>query len=81
MKILETTGIIVGSFLIILLSFAEKFAVRISRGNRIGELGYDIHMASENSVAVYNKLMSIGTDFGLVDAGFRAFYSLGCEKG
>lgn len=62
-------------------TFVEKFAVRISRGNRVGELGYDIHMANENSVAVYNKLMSIGTDFELQDAGFRAFYSLSCEKG
>lgn len=61
--------------------FVENFAIRISRGNRVGELGYDIHIANEHSVAVYTKLMSIGTDFGLQDAGFRAFHSLSCEKG
>lgn len=65
------------------LSFVclEKFAVRISRVNRVGELGYDIHVASEHGVTVYNKLLSIGTDFDVQDAGFRAFNSLGCEKG
>lgn len=44
-------------------------------------MGYDIEAASQDGVAVYNKLLSIGTDFGLVDAGFRAFHSLSCEKG
>lgn len=61
--------------------FAENFAIRISRGNRVGEMGYDIHVGSEHSVALYNKIMSIGTDFDLSDAGFRAFNSLSCEKG
>lgn len=51
------------------------------RSNRVGELGYDIHIASEHSATVYNKIMHIGTDFGLQDAGFRAFHSLSCEKG
>lgn len=60
---------------------AERFAVRISRGNRVGELGYDIHVASEHSATVYNKLMTIGADYDLQDAGFRAFHSLCCEKG
>lgn len=62
-------------------NFAEKFAIRISRCNRVGELGYDIHVASEYSKIIYNKIMSFSTDFDLRDAGFRAFHSLSCEKG
>lgn len=51
------------------------------RESSVGELGYEIHLGNEHSVSVYNKIINIGSKYGLREAGFRAFYSLCCEKG
>lgn len=59
----------------------ESFAIRILRDSFVGELGYEIHTENEHCVSVYNKIISIGSNYGLREAGFRALYSLGCEKG
>lgn len=47
----------------------------------MGELGYELHLENAECVNVYKKLMEIGTQFGLKNAGFRALNSLNCEKG
>lgn len=47
----------------------------------IGELGYDVHIENKYCASVYHKIMNIGSNHGLRDAGFRAYYSLSCEKG
>lgn len=47
----------------------------------MGELGYELHMERAECVRVYNQLMDIGMQYGLTNAGFRAFNSLNCEKG
>lgn len=47
----------------------------------MGELGYDVHVENKYCTTVYHKLINIGSNYGLRDAGFRALYSLGCEKG
>lgn len=46
-----------------------------------GELGYELHMEIDECVNVYNQLMDIGLQYGLKNAGFRAYNSLNCEKG
>lgn len=58
-----------------------KSTVRIHRVSYVGELGYELHIAKGDCSQIYNKIMTIGTEFGLENAGFRAFYSLGFEKG
>lgn len=47
----------------------------------MGELGYDIHVENQHCVDIYNKLMNIGSQYEMKEAGFRALYSLSCEKG
>ncbi|XP_055319034.1 sarcosine dehydrogenase, mitochondrial-like [Sitodiplosis mosellana] len=59
----------------------ESFAIRILRSGVVGELGYEIHVENKYCASVYNKIMNVGSEYGLRDAGFRAFYSLSCEKG
>lgn len=58
-----------------------KSTIRIHRVSHVGELGYELHIANEDCSQIYNKLMTIGSEFGLENAGSRAFYSLGMEKG
>lgn len=55
--------------------------MRIMRISFVGELGYELHMANENCVSTYKKLVDIGRKYGLNDAGFRAYNSLNCEAG
>lgn len=57
-----------------------KSTVRIQRVSLVGELGYELHIANPDCSRIYNKLMAIGSEFGLENAGHRAFYSLGLEK-
>lgn len=61
--------------------FVEEITVRITRGSIVGELGYDIHVENQHCVDIYNNLMNIGSQHGMKEAGFRALYSLSCEKG
>lgn len=55
--------------------------MHIMRISFVGELGYELHIASENCVPAYKKLVDIGQKYGLKDAGFRAYNSLNCEAG
>ena len=54
---------------------------RIMRLTFVGELGYELHLDNESTVAVYEAISSMGYQFGLVDAGYRALDSLSIEKG
>jgi len=47
----------------------------------VGELGWELHLPVEYATTVYDTLMSVGADHGLVDAGYRAIESLRLEKG
>lgn len=53
----------------------------VTRISFVGELGYELHIASEDCVSTYKKLVDIGQKYGLKDAGFRAYNSLNCEAG
>lgn len=55
--------------------------MRIMRISFVGELGYELHIASENCVPTYKKLVDVGEKYGLKNAGFRAYNSLNCEAG
>lgn len=55
--------------------------MHIARISFVGELGYELNIASENCGPVYKKLVDIGQKCGLKDAGFRAYNSLNCEAG
>jgi 4-methylaminobutanoate oxidase (formaldehyde-forming) len=55
--------------------------VRTLRITYVGELGYELHVPIEYAVTVYDRLMAIGPDHGLVNAGYRAIESCRLEKG
>lgn len=59
----------------------ESRLIRLIRVSFVGELGYEIHAASDDCRYIYEKIMNIGRDYGLKNAGYRALYSLSCEKG
>lgn len=54
---------------------------RILRLSFVGELGFELHVPYESSVAVYNEIMNQGQKYNIKNAGFRAIYSLSAEKG
>ena len=47
----------------------------------VGELGWELHLPAENALAVYQKIMAAGAEFGIANAGYRAIESLRLEKG
>ena len=56
-------------------------SVRATRLTYVGELGWELYVAVEFAVGVYETLRSAGEPFGLVDAGYYAIDSLRVEKG
>uniref|UniRef100_A0A1Y1MDL9 Sarcosine dehydrogenase, mitochondrial n=1 Tax=Photinus pyralis TaxID=7054 RepID=A0A1Y1MDL9_PHOPY len=54
---------------------------RILRISFVGELGYELHIPYSSCIPVYNKLADAGRSFDMKLAGYRARYSLHCEKG
>ncbi|KAK9875708.1 hypothetical protein WA026_009505 [Henosepilachna vigintioctopunctata] len=54
---------------------------RAMRMSFVGELGYQLHIPVASCMSVYNRLVDAGKGFDLQHIGFRAFYSLSCEKG
>ncbi|KAF5294011.1 hypothetical protein FQA39_LY13565 [Lamprigera yunnana] len=54
---------------------------RVLRVSFIGELGYELHIPYESCIPVYNKIEEAGRSFDMTFAGYRAMYSLSCEKG
>ncbi len=55
--------------------------VRASRITYVGELGWELYMPTDYVQSVYDEIVSAGTDFGLVHAGYHAMNSLRMEKG
>ena len=54
---------------------------RALRLSFVGELGYELHIPVASCIAIYNKVTEVGHSFDMRHAGFRALYSLSCEKG
>lgn len=56
-------------------------ASRVCRVSLVGELGYELHVPVASCIPVYNKVAEAGRAFDMKYAGYRAMYSLNCEKG
>ncbi len=59
------------------LGFAPVLALRVTY---VGELGWELHVATEYALDLYERLCAAGADLGLRDAGYRAINSLRLEK-
>lgn len=46
----------------------------------MGELGYELHVPTEFALHVYDRVMQVGEQYGLVHAGLKALGSLRLEK-
>jgi 4-methylaminobutanoate oxidase (formaldehyde-forming) len=60
------------------IGYARVLCIRITY---LGELGYELYIPAEQTVHVYDRLVSAGGDFGLRHAGLKALSSLRMEKG
>jgi len=60
------------------IGFARVLCVRITY---LGELGYELYIPAEQSVHVYDRIVTAGAAFGLRHAGLKALASLRMEKG
>jgi 4-methylaminobutanoate oxidase (formaldehyde-forming) len=54
---------------------------RAMRLSYVGELGFELHHPLEYSRALYDAIVEVGSDLGLVDFGYRALESMRLEKG
>jgi dimethylglycine dehydrogenase len=55
--------------------------VRAMRLSYVGELGWELHHRLEHQSALYERIVSAGHRFGLVDFGYRALDAMRLEKG
>ena len=55
--------------------------VRAHRIGYVGELGWELHMANEHGLAVYQALKAAGEEFNIADVGYKAIDTLRMEKG
>ncbi|MGQ0457785.1 MAG: GcvT family protein [Hyphomicrobium sp.] len=55
--------------------------VRAARVGYVGELGWELHVPSDQALHVYETLRAAGETHGIADAGYRAIESLRLEKG
>ena len=62
----------------ITIGAAPVLAARIGY---VGELGWELHVASEFAGHVYETLWQAGQDFAIADVGYRAIDTLRMEKG
>jgi glycine cleavage system aminomethyltransferase T len=60
------------------IGFARALCVRITY---LGELGYELYVPAEQTVHVYDRVVTAGRQFGLRHAGLKALASLRMEKG
>jgi 4-methylaminobutanoate oxidase (formaldehyde-forming) len=58
-----------------------KTAARAVRISYVGELGWELHVPTQQASLPYETLMSAGKDLGVVSAGHYAINSLRLEKG
>lgn len=47
----------------------------------VGELGYELHIPVASCIPIFHKVADAGKSFDMKYAGYRALYSLSCEKG
>ena len=57
---------------------ARVLAVRMTY---VGELGWELHVTTNQALGLYDAIRNSGRDLGLVDAGHYAINSLRLEKG
>ena len=57
------------------------FTVRATRLTYVGELGWELYVPAEFAAGVYELLLSAGTDYPVVNAGYYAIESMRLEKG
>jgi len=55
--------------------------LRASRITYVGELGYELYVSAEHVLDVYEQLLAVGKDYGLVHAGYHAMGACRVEKG
>ena len=55
--------------------------VRATRITYVGELGWELYVPTELARSVYEDLFRVGTDLGVVPAGYYAIESMRLEKG
>lgn len=55
--------------------------VRAARVGYVGELGWELHIPSDQALHVYETLRAAGAPHGIADAGYRAIETLRLEKG
>lgn len=60
------------------IGFARALCIRITY---VGELGYELYIATEQAAHVYERLIEAGKDVGPRHAGLKALASLRMEKG
>jgi 4-methylaminobutanoate oxidase (formaldehyde-forming) len=60
------------------VGFATARAVRLTY---VGELGWELHVASDQATLAYDAIMDAGKSLGVVNAGHYAINSLRLEKG
>jgi len=60
------------------IGFARALCIRITY---LGELGYELHIPTEQATHVYDRLVEAGASVGLRHAGLKALASLRMEKG
>ena len=59
------------------IDYARVYAIRITY---LGELGWELYIPTEYAVAVYDRIVEVGAEFGLRHAGLQALTSLRLEK-
>jgi 4-methylaminobutanoate oxidase (formaldehyde-forming) len=60
------------------IGFARVLCIRITY---LGELGYELYIPSEQTLHVYDRIVEVGVQYGLVHAGLKSLASLRMEKG
>lgn len=55
--------------------------IRIFKCSFLGDIGFELHIPRQKIVEIYNEIWRIGKEYGLQNAGFRAFNSLNCANG
>ena len=59
------------------IDYSLVYAVRVTY---LGELGWELYIPTEQAIAVYDRLLDAGAEFGLRHAGLQALNSLRLEK-
>ena len=55
--------------------------IRVMRMSFVGEMGWELHVPKEYCLSIYEKIMKVGEEFEIQNAGYRAIDSLSIEKG